>query len=258
MTSIPFAQPGMAARDVSETFTSAEIFNSSIPHPVTEDFPVAADVALPAFSVVGLAATDTVAMATFVHAPGSKATGRLVLSGAGAVDDTITLGATVYTLKAAPTTVAGQIKIGATAAETASNLIAAINGGAGAGTAYGSLTTPHPDVSAQSDAAGIVGIVAKTAGAPGNAIATTETGAAIAFSNTTLVGGADQIGVAPLGITTAPVVDTDVAQRVAIYRAGNFNPDALNWDASFNTDDKREAAFRGAPAPTNILVRKRL
>ncbi|TIN32917.1 MAG: hypothetical protein E5Y25_30290 [Mesorhizobium sp.] len=63
---------------------------------------------------------------------------------------------------------------------------------------------------------------------------------------------------APLGITTAPVVDTDVAQRVAIYRAGNFNPDALNWDASFNTDDKREAAFRGAPAPTNILVRKRL
>ncbi|MER8478427.1 hypothetical protein [Mesorhizobium sp. M1163] len=259
MTSIPFAQPGMAARDVSETFTSAEIFNSAIPHPVTEDFPVAADVALPAFSVVGLAASGlSLAMATLLYAPGSKATGRLVFSGVGTADDTITIGTTVYTLKAAPTTVAGQVKIGATAAETASNLIAAINAGAGAGTAYGSLTVAHPDVSAQSDAAGIVGLVAKVAGVAGNAIATTESGTATAFANATLVGAADQVGVAPIGITTAPVVDTDAAQRVAIYRAGNFNPDALNWHASFDTDAKREAAFRGAPTPTNIVVRKRL
>ncbi|TIP38615.1 MAG: hypothetical protein E5X77_31675 [Mesorhizobium sp.] len=247
MTSIPFVQPGMAARDVSDTFTSAEIFNSAIPHPVTEDFPVAAHVALPAFSVVGLAASGlSLALATFAYASGRMASGRLVFSGAGTADDTITIGTTVYTLKAAPTTVAGQVKIGATAAETASNLIAAINGGAGAGTAYGSQTVPHPDVAAQSDAAGIVGIVAKQAGSAGNAIATTETGSATAFANVTLVG------------TTAPVLDTNVAQRVAIYRAGNFNPDALNWDASFDTDAKREAAFRGAPSPTNILIRKRL
>ncbi|MES0023157.1 MULTISPECIES: hypothetical protein [unclassified Mesorhizobium] len=259
MTSIPFAQPGMAGRDVSDTFTSAEIFNSAIPHPVTEDFPVAADLVLPALSVVGLnAAASSLAMATRNFAPGSKASGRLVFSGSGAADDIITIGATVYTLKAAPTTVAGQVKIGATAAETASNLIAAINGSVGAGTAYGSLTPPHPDVSAQSDAAGIVGIFAKVAGAAGNAVATTETGSATAFANTTLVGGVDQIGAQAIGVTTAPVVDTDAAQRVAIYRAGNFNPDALNWDASFDTDSKREAAFRDAPTPTNILIRKRL
>ncbi|TJV70708.1 MAG: hypothetical protein E5X76_18095 [Mesorhizobium sp.] len=259
MTSIPFVQPGMAARDVSDTFTSAEIFNSAIPHPVTEDFPVAAHVALPAFSVVGLAASGlSLALATFAYASGRMASGRLVFSGAGTADDTITIGTTVYTLKAAPTTVAGQVKIGATAAETASNLIAAINGGAGAGTAYGSQTVPHPDVAAQSDAAGIVGIVAKQAGSAGNAIATTETGSATAFANVTLVGGVDQIGAQAIGVTTAPVLDTNVAQRVAIYRAGNFNPDALNWDASFDTDAKREAAFRGAPSPTNILIRKRL
>ncbi|BCM19245.1 hypothetical protein [Mesorhizobium sp. J8] len=259
MTSIPFAQPGMAARDVSDAFSSAEIFNSAIPHPVTEDFPVAADVAIPAFSVVRLAASGlSLALATFAFAPGARAAGRLVFSGVGAADDTITVAATVYTLKAAPTTVAGQVKIGATAAETASNLIAAINGGAGAGTLYGSLTVPHPDVTAQADAAGIVGVVAKVAGAAGNAIATTETGSVTAFANATLVGGVDQVGVQAIGVTTAPVVDTDAAQSVAIYRAGNFNPDALNWDASFNTDAKREAAFRGAPSPTNILIRKRL
>ncbi|TPK15176.1 hypothetical protein FJ872_19450 [Mesorhizobium sp. B2-5-9] len=259
MTSIPYAQPGMAARDVSDTFTSAEIFNSAIPHPVTEDFPVAADVALLALSVVGLAASGlSLAMATVLYVPGSKASGRLVFSAVGTADDTITIGATVYTMKAAPTTVAGKVKIGATAAETASNLIAAINGGAGSGSLYGSATTPHPDVVARTDAAGIVGIVAKAVGAAGNAIATTEAGTATAFVNTLLVGGADQVGVAALGITTAPVVDTDAAQRVAIYRAGNFNPDALNWDASFDTDAKREAAFRDAPTPTNILVRKRL
>ncbi|WP_292329166.1 hypothetical protein, partial [Mesorhizobium sp.] len=121
-----------------------------------------------------------------------------------------------------------------------------------------SQTVAHPDVTAQSDAAGIVGIVAKQAGSAGNAIAATEAGSATAFANATLVGGVDQVGVQAIGVTTAPVLDTIAAQRVAIYRAGNFNPDALNWDASFDTDAKREAAFRGTPSPTNILIRKRL
>jgi hypothetical protein len=59
-----------------------------------------------------------------------------------------------------------------------------------------------------------------------------------------------------IGITTAPVLNTGAAQSVAIFRAGCFNPAALNWHASYDTDAKKAAAFRAAPTPTNILIRK--
>lgn len=41
-----------------------------------------------------------------------------------------------------------------------------------------------------------------------------------------------------------------------VFYSGCFNPDALVWDASFTTDAQREAAFRGAPTPTTIIVRQ--
>lgn len=40
-----------------------------------------------------------------------------------------------------------------------------------------------------------------------------------------------------------------------VFYSGCFNPDALVWHASFDTAAKREAAFRGAPTPTTIIVR---
>ena len=42
-----------------------------------------------------------------------------------------------------------------------------------------------------------------------------------------------------------------------IYRAGCFNPDFLLWDATYNTAEKKKKleAFRGAPSPTNIIMR---
>ena len=65
--------------------------------------------------------------------------------------------------------------------------------------------------------------------------------------------------VVPIGVTTAPVA-TGAGQtdRIAIYRAANLNPAALTWHADYDTDAKKAAAFRGSPAPTNIIVRKRL
>lgn len=258
MTTIPFPQPGMAGRDVSDTIRPAEIFNSAIPHPATEDFPVAAGRAIDAFSVVGTLADLTLALATLAFSAAAAATGRLTFSGVGSVDDAVTIGSVTYVLKAAPTTVANQVKIGATAAETAANLIAAINLDAGAGTLYGSATVAHTTVAARGGGAGIVDLAARTPGAAGNALATTETGSATAFGTATLTGGTDQVGVRAIGVTTAPVLDTGQAQNVAIYRAGNFNPAALVWHTSFDSVAKREAAFEGAPSPTNILVRSRL
>lgn len=62
--------------------------------------------------------------------------------------------------------------------------------------------------------------------------------------------------VVPIGITTAEVLSDAAEQSVAIYRAGCFNPAALNWGAAFDTDVKKAGAFRDAPTPTNILIRK--
>lgn len=47
------------------------------------------------------------------------------------------------------------------------------------------------------------------------------------------------------------------AQNAPVWFTGNFNSDALVWDASFDTDAKKAAAFDGAPTPTSILCGKR-
>ncbi len=58
----------------------------------------------------------------------------------------------------------------------------------------------------------------------------------------------------PIGITCSPVLEGATARNVAVYRGGDFNPDALNWDASFNTDALKRLAFE-ASAP-GIFIRK--
>lgn len=42
-----------------------------------------------------------------------------------------------------------------------------------------------------------------------------------------------------------------------VFYSGCFNQDALVWDDSFSTDALKQAAFRGAPTPTTIIVAKR-
>lgn len=118
----------------------------------------------------------------------TKATGTLTFSGTGSDGDTIVIGTRTYTLRTVPT-VANDVDIGVDAATTANNLIAAINGGAGEGTAYGTGTDPHSLVYAASGGAGIVTVTAKTAGTGGNSIATTESGTGTSFASATLTTG---------------------------------------------------------------------
>lgn len=61
-----------------------------------------------------------------------------------------------------------------------------------------------------------------------------------------------------IGITiTAIVTDASTTYKGApIARAGCFNPDRINWPASYDSDAKKFAAFDGAPTPTNILIRR--
>lgn len=120
-------------------------------------------------------------------AGGVQAFGAITFTGVGTAGDTVTIGGVVYTLRAVPAA-AGDVDIGATATETAANLVAAINAGAGSGTAYGAGTVVHPTVFASSSA-GVVTVTAKDYGPAGNSIATTENGTAASFAAATLTGG---------------------------------------------------------------------
>lgn len=212
---------------------------------------------IPARTPVGFDANGDVVAASQGFQAGSAASGVLTLSGNAVAAETVTIGTTVYTWRATVGTTANEVLVGANAAASAANLIAAINGGAGAGTLYGSATAIHPDVAARSNGSGIVGLVAKTAGLAGNAIASTETMTNGAFGAATLAGGLDQAGVRSIGITIFDVVTPSSGSKIGapIYRGGCFNPALINWPASFDTDAKKFAAFNGAPSPTDIVIR---
>jgi hypothetical protein len=257
MTNIPFPD-NLASFEESESFTQVELFNSAIPHPVSEDFPVAQNTTLAIYSVVGVNAAGDLALATSGDDEGTAAAGALTFSGTGTADDTVTIGDRVYTLVAADPE-EDEVLIGGTAAATAANLLAAINGDAGEGTTYGTGTVPHALVLARANAAAVVGIVAKDPGTDGNAIATTESGTGASFGAATLTGGLNEAGIQALGVLITPVATgAGETTRAPIYRAGNFNPAALTWHASFADAASKAAAFRDAPSPTNILIRARL
>lgn len=70
-------------------------------------------------------------------------------------NDTVTIADKTYTFKTAlsQTPTAYEVLIGAADADDAANLVAAINGTAGAGTIYGAGTLPHPSVYASANGA---------------------------------------------------------------------------------------------------------
>ena len=76
-----------------------------------------------------------------------------------------------------------QVKIGATAAETASNFGYAIIAGAGSGTAYSSSTVAHPTCTATLSAANQVKISYKTAGSTGIGITVTSAVSNVTFAS---------------------------------------------------------------------------
>ena len=66
--------------------------------------------------------------------------------------------------------------------------------------------------------------------------------------------------VKPLGIVAHASTVGAGGGNVQVWYTGCFNidPDSpLVWDASFNTDAEKLAAFIGSPSPSNIILRKR-
>lgn len=139
------------------------------------------------------------------------AQGTLTASGAIANNDTVTIGTVYYKWTSGSVdtgTPAGTlanpwlVALGANNTEALANLKAAINDTGTEGTTYSTVLTPHEDVTAISSSATTLIVRAIVAGSGGNSIATTETGANIAWGAATLAGG----GTASL--TQVPVPDS--------------------------------------------------
>lgn len=114
--------------------------------------------------------------------------------------DTVTIGSVTYTFRAAVTTTANEVLIGASAAATLQNLKDAINL-TGTTAQYGSLTVVNPTVGAGAITPTTLVVYAKTGGTAGNALATTKSAATLSFGAATLAGGAAATGLLPLGFT---------------------------------------------------------
>ena len=80
--------------------------------------------------------------------PGTLANGTMTLIAVSTDTQTVTIGSRVYTWVTTLSGAANEVLIGATAAEDATNLTAAINGTSGEGTTYGEGTVPHALVTA--------------------------------------------------------------------------------------------------------------
>jgi hypothetical protein len=117
-----------------------------------------------------------------------KAQGTLTMDTNPTDADTMTVGAKVYTFETTLTDVDGNIKIGATLADTKANVVAAFDLSGTAGTDYALSMTAHPSVDVAAFSGDDMILTAHVAGTGGNSIATTETFIAVTniFDGTTL------------------------------------------------------------------------
>jgi hypothetical protein len=156
-------------------------------------------------------------VAASVTPASTAATGVLTLAANAGDTETVTLDAKAYTWQTVLTDVDGNVLIGASASDSIDNLIAAITGGAGAGSTYAASTTTHTTVTAAAGAGDTMDVTAIVAGTIGNAYATTETMANGSFGGGTLSGGIG--GSISLANTTASAGPQD-ASSVNNYSGG--------------------------------------
>lgn len=152
---------------------------------------------------VSLAATDTYLFvadgaALYYYTDKAYARGTLTASGAISNGDVVKIGTVYYQFTTGdvntgtPQGTVGApwlVLVAGTTELSLANLAAAIGDSAISGTDYSLLLIGHPDVTVSSNDATTVKIRANVNDTAGNAIATTETGANLAWGATTLAGG---------------------------------------------------------------------
>jgi flagellin len=182
---------------------------------------------------------------------GANASNTLSAIANATTTDTVTIGSgagQTYTLVTALTasTTANQVLIGATTADTLANLAAAVNGGAGAGVAYGSATVTNADVTALAGAS-TVAFTAKVAGTGGNALVSTTTDASFGFSaGGTFTGGAGSAGLTTAAAAQAALTTINTAiQSIASLR-GTLGASVNRLQAASNVINNQVQNLTGA------------
>ncbi len=133
-------------------------------------------------SPFGVQASDSLSIATYAVGTLTK-NGSAISSG-----DTVTLGRQTYTFATAINSGSAPYSVlrGTGGTDALNNLIAAINGGPGAGTAFSSGTLPNPQATAGPLTGSSFQVVDNTANTNGSEVATTTTSAALAWGAATL------------------------------------------------------------------------
>jgi len=147
-----------------------------------------------------------------------------VLSSIGQVTagKTVVVGTQTYTFAAAAGA-ANTVTIGATVADTLANLAAAINGGPGAGSAYGSGTVANADATASASGPTMT-VTAKVAGTGGNTIVATTDDANLGWSDSsgTLTGGSGSAGLTTAPAAQAALTNINAAIQSVASTRGNL------------------------------------
>jgi hypothetical protein len=139
-----------------------------------------------------------------------------ITAGVIANAETITVGGKVYTFQTTLTDVNGNVKLGTDDDETIDNLVAAINLGAGAGTAYAASMTVNPHVTAVADgeSPNVCTVTAKVPGLIGNLIALAEATTGATLSGAVLTSGAGSISTAISEIRAQCQVNSEVLEAL--------------------------------------------
>ncbi len=159
---------------------------------------------------------------------GVAATATLTFSGVAVNTETLVIGGKTYTWEAALADVDGHIDVGVNQAADESNLTAAIDLGAGGGTAYAASMVEHPSVDA-ADVGSTVVITCIATGAAGNDIVTTEAMANAAWGGGTMSGGVDAESME----FTAPVILSTADQTIEIVLGYPVTTTECDYVASY-------------------------
>lgn len=118
-----------------------------------------------------------------------RATQDLTFSGNPANTETVTIGGKVYTFQSSLTNVDGNVLLGGSAEASIDNLVAAINLGAGAGTAYAAAMTRNEKAYAAKVSATVLRAHAGVPGSIGNHVPVAEASTVLAWGAGTLANG---------------------------------------------------------------------
>lgn len=197
----------------------------------------------------------------WVYLEDGAALGHLQATGAIANNDTVTIDTVYYKWTNGSVdagTPAGTlanpwlVALGGSAAEALTNLYHAINSDGTPGTTYSTVLVEHETVAGYNVTATDLYVAARTAGSAGDAIATTETGANIAWGGATLAGGGDpqlrqvampgDVGAVSIAhinsyVIIIPVQNQDANGRFYWIEPGETHVDALNYATAERSPD---------------------